>query len=239
MVEEDGVVAGTEVVSEVFRQLSADISWELNYRDGDRISAGQVVMTVKGPLGAILSGERVALNFLQRLAGIATATRCAVDAVAGTGALITDTRKTTPGLRFLERAAVRAGGGVNHRFSLGDAILWKDNHWAALARTGKTLAQALAAVGGGVPVIVEVENEIQLDAAITAAVPRILIDNQSVEVVARWAARCTPGTVIEVSGGITAANARGYALAGAKYLSIGSLTHSVRALSVRLDLEVC
>jgi nicotinate-nucleotide pyrophosphorylase (carboxylating) len=179
----------------------------------------------------------VALNFLQRLSGIATLTRRAVDAVAGTGAVITDTRKTTPGLRALEKYAVRAGGGENHRLSLADAVLWKDNHWELLAHAGGTLGEVLRAVPAGVPVTVEVETEAQLEAALAAGVARVLVDNQPPDRVAAWVRRLGP-VPVEASGGITPETAPAYARAGARYISLGGLTQAAPAAALRLDLVI-
>jgi nicotinate-nucleotide pyrophosphorylase (carboxylating) len=233
--EAPAVVAGGPVAGEVFRQLDPTMQFEQHIADGARAERGAVIATVRGPARPLLAGERVALNFLQRMSGIATATRRAVDAVAGTGAIITDTRKTTPGLRALEKYAVRRGGGENHRLSLADAVLWKDNHWELLEGTGRSLADLLGAVSPGTPVTVEVEDEAQLEAALAAGVKRILVDNQPPERVARWAQRL--GSVaIEVSGGITPETAAEYARAGARYISIGALTHSAVAAAIRLDL---
>jgi nicotinate-nucleotide pyrophosphorylase (carboxylating) len=237
VVEEDCVLAGAQVPAAVFAELDPGCTVTLLAEDGDAIAAGATIATVQGPLGALLAGERVALNFLQRLSGIATVTRRVVDAVAETGALITHTRKTTPGLRTLERMAVRAGGGVDHRHSLGDAVLWKDNHWVVLAAAGGTLRDALAGAPPDRPVIVEVESEAQFAEALAAGVTRILVDNQTPAQVAVWARRAGPAVAIEASGGITPDTAADFARAGARFLSLGSLTHSVRATSIRMDLE--
>jgi len=231
------VVAGGPVAAEVFRQLDPSVQFEQHVADGARAERGAVIATARGPARALLAGERVALNFLQRLSGIATVTRRAVDAVAGTGAIITDTRKTTPGLRALEKYAVRRGGGENHRLSLADAVLWKDNHWELLGRVGRSLAEVLRAVPAGTPVTVEVENEAQLEAALAAGVKRILVDNQPPERIAAWARR-VGSVAIEASGGITPETASAYANAGAHYISIGALTHSAPAAAIRLDLGI-
>jgi nicotinate-nucleotide pyrophosphorylase (carboxylating) len=237
VVEEPCVLAGAQVPAAVFAELDPDCAVDLHSQDGDAIAAGATIATVRGPLGALLGGERVALNFLQRLSGIATVTRRVVEAVAGTGAHVTHTRKTTPGLRALERMAVRAGGGVDHRSSLGDAVLWKDNHWVALAAAGGTLRKALAEVPPDRLVIVEVESEAQFTEALATGVTRILVDNQTPAQVAEWARRAGPAVAIEASGGITPETAAEFARAGARFLSLGSLTHSVRAIAIRLDLE--
>lgn len=237
VVEAPCVLAGGPVVAEVFRQLDRCSVVEPLMAEGALAPAGTAVLHVSGSVATLLAGERVALNFLQRLSGIATATRCAVEAVAGTGAQITDTRKTTPGLRSLERYAVRMGGGVNHRFSLGAAVLWKDNHWAMLGATGMSLRDAISAAPPGTSVIVEVETDAQFEAALEAGVPRILVDNQSPDQVAAWVRRAGPAVQIEASGGITTATAGAFARAGAAFLSMGSLTHSIEAASIRMDLE--
>jgi len=190
---------------------------------------------VRAPAATLLAGERVALNFLQRLCGIATLTRRAVEAVAGTAARITHTRKTTPGLRALERYAVTVGGGVANRGSLAEAVLWKDNHWALLG--AGDLAAALAAAPPGVPVVVEVEDEAQLERALAAGVRHVLADNQTPERVAAWVRRAGPGVTVQASGGITPESARHYAQAGAALISIGALTHSAPAAPIRCDIH--
>ncbi|HET7038698.1 MAG TPA: carboxylating nicotinate-nucleotide diphosphorylase [Gemmatimonadales bacterium] len=237
LAEMDCVVAGGPVAGEVFRQLDPSVQFEQHIPEGGRAEHGALIATALGPARSLLAGERVALNFLQRLTGIATATRRAVDAVAGTGAIITDTRKTTPGLRALEKYAVRMGGGENHRLSLGDAVLWKDNHWELLERTGRSLAELLRAIPDGMAVTVEVETEEQLEAALAAGVKRILVDNQPPERLAQWVKRAGPAA-IEASGGITAEQAAAYAKAGARYVSMGAITHSAPAAAIRLDLQV-
>jgi nicotinate-nucleotide pyrophosphorylase (carboxylating) len=235
--ESSCVVAGGGVAREVFTQLDPAIQFEQPVGEGSRAESGSLIALVRGPARAVLAGERVALNFLQRLSGIATLTRRAVDAVAGTGAIITDTRKTTPGLRALEKYAVRRGGGQNHRLSLADAVLWKDNHWALLAGSGRSLAEVLEAVPDGATVTVEVENEQQLEAAMAAGVTRILVDNLPPEQIAIWTRRAGI-PAIEASGGITPETAPAYARAGARFISIGALTHSAPAAPIRLDLEI-
>lgn len=233
--EESCVVAGLPVAAEVFRQLGLRDAVTPLAEDGREVQAGQPIAEVRGPARQLLAGERTALNFLQRLSGIATATRAVVDAVAGTGAVVTDTRKTTPGLRELEKYAVRMGGGENHRAHLGDAILWKDNHWALLG--GGSLADVLTRAPAGLPVVVEAETEEQFQAALDAGVTRILVDNLSPKQVAAWVRRAGGGVAIEASGGIRPETARAYAEAGARFLSIGALTHSARAVAIRLDIE--
>lgn len=232
------VVAGLPILDAVFGELKAGCQVASAVDEGLWIDPGGLIAEVRGPTAALLAGERVALNFLQHLAGIATATRRAVEAVQGTGAVITDTRKTTPGLRDLEKYAVRVGGGMNHRHSLADGILWKDNHWVLLRSVGSTLAEVLRNAPLGVPVQVEVEDEGQLDAALGAGVTLILVDNQDPDTVGRWVRRAGPEVEIEASGGITPETAAAYAAAGAKRISMGLLTSSPDPVSVRFDIEL-
>jgi nicotinate-nucleotide pyrophosphorylase (carboxylating) len=230
------VVAGLPVVAGVFHELDPRAQLTPGIAEGNWAAAGDVIATITGGAAALLAGERVALNFIQRLSGIATLTRRAVDAVSGTPARITHTRKTTPGLRALERYAVRIGGGVDNRASLADAILWKDNHWALLARDGDSLARALRRAPPGIPVIVEVECDAQLEQALDAGVRHVLVDNQPPERLAAWARRAGPDVTIQASGGITPDNARGYAEAGATLIAIGALTHSAPAAAIRCEI---
>lgn len=236
--QEPMVVAGLPVAELVFRELEPDVRFERLAAEGEPVESGRVIARVEGRAATFLAGERVALNFLQRLCGIATQTRRAVEAVRATGAVITDTRKTTPGLRELEKYAVRMGGGVNHRHSLADGILWKDNHWALLAGSGMTLARALAAAPPGVPVVVEVEDEAQLEEAVAAGATRLLADNQPPDRVAEWVQRLGPGIEVEASGGITPETAPAYAKAGARFISIGALTHSAPAAEIVFEILV-
>ncbi len=231
------VVAGLPVAAIVFRELDPGAEVAPVAQEGSRVDAGDTLATVRGDARALLAGERVALNFLQRLSGVATLTRRAVDSVAGTPAKITHTRKTTPGLRALERYAVRVGGGVDNRGSLADAVLWKDNHWALLAGDGRTLGDALRQAPPGVPVIVEVESETQLEAALAAGVTHLLVDNQPPDCLAAWARRAGPGVTIQASGGITVDTARAYGEAGATLIAIGALTHSAPAAPIRTEIS--
>jgi len=230
------VVAGLPIVGRVYAELDRDACLEPVAREGAWVEPGALLVRVRAPAVTLLAGERVALNFLQRLCGVATLTRRAVEAVAGTAARITHTRKTTPGLRALERYAVTVGGGVANRGSLAEAVLWKDNHWALLG--AGTLAATLAAAPAGVPVVVEVEDQSQLEQALAAGVRHILADNQTPERVAAWVRRAGPGVTVQASGGITPERARAYAQAGAALISIGALTHSAPAAPIRCDLAL-
>ena len=228
------VVAGVPVVATVFHELDPNATVISDRTEGSTVDAGTTIVSVRGHAGALLAGERVALNFLQRLCGVATLTRRAVDAVHGTRAQITHTRKTTPGLRELEIYAVEIGGGVRNRASLADAILWKDNHWSML--DGRSLNDTLRQAPPGIPVVVEVETEQQLETALAAGVTHLLVDNQSPERVRAWTRRAGPAVTIQASGGILPENAGVYAEAGASLIAIGALTHSAPAAAIRCDI---
>ena len=232
------VIAGLPIAARVFQQLEPLARVDPAVPEGAWSVPGETIATVHASARTHLAGERVALNFLQHLCGVATLTRRAVDAVAGTGARITHTRKTTPGLRALELYAVRVGGGVENRVSLADAILWKDNHWAMVAAGERSLAGALNNAPDGVRLIVEVETEAQLEQALAAGVRHILADNQPPERIAAWVRRAGPGVTIQASGGITAETARAYGEAGAGLISIGALTHSAPAAPIRYEIAL-
>lgn len=234
--EERLIVAAVPVVATVYQELDPASVVTASVAEGASVDAGTTIVTVHGHAATLLAGERVALNFLQRLCGIATVTRRAVDAVQGTRARITHTRKTTPGLRELELYAVQVGGGVQNRASLSEAILWKDNHWVLLGTNGRTLRDALRAAPPDVPVIVEVESEEQLDTALAAGVTHLLVDNQTPQRVGAWARRAGAAVTIQASGGITPDTARAYAEAGASLIAIGALTHSAPAAPLRCDI---
>ena len=228
------VVAGLPIVALVYAELEPAARVAALCAEGEWVAPGTVLVRAQASAAALLAGERVALNFLQRLSGIATMTRRVVEAVAGTGARVTHTRKTTPGLRALEVYAVTAGGGVENRRSLAAAVLWKDNHWALLG--SQDLAQALTLAPAGLPLVVEVEDDAQLERALAAGVRHILVDNQPPERVAAWVRRAGPTVTVQASGGITPETARVYAEAGAHLISIGALTHSAPAAPIRVDI---
>jgi nicotinate-nucleotide pyrophosphorylase (carboxylating) len=250
-----GVIAGLDVVQLTFREVSATLKFRALARDGDAVPAGHGVAQVIGDIGSILKAERTALNFLQRLSGIATLTRRYVEAVEGTDAVILDTRKTTPGLRFLEKFAVQAGGGQNHRLALWDMYLVKDNHIRAAGGITPALDRIARTRQGDLLLEVEVETLEQLREALRPDVDRILVDNQkpddvrrAVAEVDRWNAmekepspRRRPDArrwpEVEVSGGVDLRTVRAFAEAGPDYISIGALTHSAPALDLSLEIE--
>ncbi len=229
------VLAGMPLVREVYRQLGAPEAVHDASAEGARIESGGALGAVHANARLVLTGERTALNFVQRLSGIATLTRAFVQRVAGTGARILDTRKTTPGLRALEKYAVAAGGGVNHRFGLYDAILVKDNHAAAAGGVAQALRRAYEARPAGMRLQVEVDTLAQLDEALAHDAEAVLLDNMTPADV-REAVRRTNGQArLEVSGGVTLANVRAYAETGVDDISIGALTHAARAVDIGLD----
>ena len=230
-----GVLAGLPVAEEVFWLVSSDIEVEPLAADGDRLRAGRSVLRVSGPVAPILTAERTALNLLCHLSGIATLTARWADEVAGTRARIRDTRKTLPGLRALQKYAVRCGGGVNHRMSLSDAALIKDNHVAAAG----SVAAAFAAVRRQAPALaleVECDTLDQVAEALAAGADLILLDNFPVEDLAVAVVLTGGRALLEASGGLTLATARAVAETGVDYLSVGALTHSAPALDIGLDL---
>jgi len=233
---EGAVIAGLEVARACFVSLG-DVVWEPTVSDGDRVEAGDTVVRIRGRLRTILVGERTALNLLQRLSGIATMTRRYVEAVAGTPAQVVDTRKTTPGLRLLEKYAVRVGGGSNHRAGLDDGILIKDNHIAAAGGVTEAVARALADRPHGLKVEVEVQDLDQLDEALAAGAEAILLDNMSPEMVREAVSKAGGKALLEASGGITLDTVSEYAKTGVDLISVGALTHSVRAIDLSLEVE--
>jgi nicotinate-nucleotide pyrophosphorylase (carboxylating) len=238
----DGVLAGTAYADAVTTACDlGGVIWQS--ATGSTIPAGTTVGALQGNLARILRAERPLLNLLQRAVGIATATRAYVDRVAGTHARILHTRKTAPGLRLLDVSAVLAGGGHLHRLDLSHTLMVKDNHWRALERSGRPLEEVLgqARAEGVADCHVEVESLDQLEKASSAGATRLLLDNQTPETVRQWAAIARArrqGIEIEATGGITLANVRGYAEAGADFISVGALTHSVKAADVSLEVTL-
>jgi nicotinate-nucleotide pyrophosphorylase (carboxylating) len=250
-----GVIAGLDVARITFREADPNLKFRPLAQDGDAVTPGVAVAQVIGDAGSILKAERTALNFLQRLSGVATLTRRFVAQVAGTGARILDTRKTTPGLRFLEKYAVKVGGGENHRLALWDMYLVKDNHIRAAGGLTAAIDRIARTRQGDLLLEVEVESLDQLHEALRPDVDRILVDNRpiaevrrAVEAVDAWCREHRPDSPrmpkgaprwpeVEVSGGITLANVREYAATGVDYVSVGALTHSAPALDLSLEIE--
>lgn len=230
-----GVLAGLACARLALHALAPDARFETLVEDGQRVGAGQALARADAPARAILSSERTGLNLMGRLSGIATLTRAYVDAVAGTGARITDTRKTTPGLRHLEKYAVRCGGGVNHRFGLDDAILIKDNHVAACGGVRPALERARAAAGHLVKIELEVDSLDQLEDALPLAPDVIMLDNFSLEDLRAAVALAAGRVILEASGGVRLETVRDIAETGVQVISVGALTHSAPGLDIGLD----
>lgn len=232
-----GTVAGLEIALAAFHLLDPAIAIQRAAGDGERVTRGALLARIAGPARPILSAERTVLNLLGRLCGVASATAAFVDAIAGTGARVVCTRKTTPGLRALEKYAVRCGGGANHRFGLDDAVLIKDNHLVVAGGVAAAIEAARNHVGHLVKIEIEVESIAQLDEALAVGVDAVLLDNFDLPTlrgaVVRVAGRC----VTEASGGITLATARAVADTGVDLLSVGALTHSAPTLDVALDFD--
>jgi nicotinate-nucleotide pyrophosphorylase (carboxylating) len=231
-----GVLAGSDLVQECFRQVDPALEIIHERSDGARLGAGDIAIIIKGPARSILSGERTALNFLGHLSGIATATRALVDAVAHTKARICDTRKTNPGLRAVEKAAVRAGGGTNHRFGLDDAVLIKDNHIAAAGGITSALRRARQAVGHMIKIEIEVDTLGQLDEALLAGADAVLLDNMSLDDLREAVRRARGKAVLEASGTVTLERVAAIAETGVDLISSGWITHSAPCLDLGLDV---
>jgi nicotinate-nucleotide pyrophosphorylase (carboxylating) len=241
LVKSDGVISGLSVVERVFQLVDPAVRWTAEVGDSDAVAARTVIGRVEGPARSVLTAERTALNFIQRLSGVATLTRTYVDAAAGTGARIVDTRKTAPGMRVLEKAAVRHGGGSNHRIGLFDGVMIKDNHIAAVggdAGIREAIDRARRRIPHTVKIEVEVASLEQLRLALEAGADVIMLDNMDPETM-REAVRITGRRVpLEASGGITLENVREVAATGVDLISVGALTHSAPALDISLDLRV-
>jgi nicotinate-nucleotide pyrophosphorylase (carboxylating) len=238
LAKEGLVLAGWPVVVRVFQRVCSSISTEAAFAEGDWIHKGAVIGQVRGPAAKILTAERVALNFLQRLSGIATLTRKYVDAVSGTGAVVLDTRKTTPGLRVLEKYAVRTGGARNHRFGLYDGVLIKENHIVAAGGIREAVRRSRKRVDHLKRIEVEVTNLEELNEAVEAGAEVILLDNMTVEQVKEAVERVHCRVQLEVSGGIQLSNIRDYAQTGVHFISVGALTHSPKAVDISLELHL-
>lgn len=236
LAKQDGVLAGLDIARLAFELMDSTLSFQAEKADGDSLQRGDRVASLRGKARAILTGERVALNFLQHLSGVATRTRCFVDMIAGTQATIVDTRKTTPGLRLLEKYAVRVGGGHNHRYALDDAILIKDNHIAAAGGITAAVHSARARGGHTTVIEVEVETQEQVEEALAVGAGIILLDNMSPEAMRESVNRIAGRAITEASGGINEESVRAAAESGVNLISIGALTHSVQALDLSLKI---
>jgi len=234
----DGVIAGVEVARRVLAYGAPGVKFEADVKDGDRVLTGQVIAWVEGPAREILTAERLALNFMQRMSGIATGTRRVVDILEGTGTRVLDTRKTTPGIRAFEKAAVAIGGGMNHRMGLFDQILIKDNHVDYAGNMAAAVGRArefLVAQGRSVPIVVEVRDLKEINEALhVGAVDRLLLDNFSPALAADAVALVAGRVPTEASGGLTPDNVRAYGEAGVDFVSLGWLTHSPLPLDISL-----
>ncbi|MFJ6531969.1 carboxylating nicotinate-nucleotide diphosphorylase [Microbacterium sp. NPDC091662] len=239
---EAGVFSGGEVFAAAFRLTDATLDVDLHVGDGDEFAAGDVLASVSGSARSVLTAERVGLNFAQRMSGIATLTAAYVAAIDGTGARIADTRKTTPGLRAFERHAVESGGGRNHRYSLSDAVMAKDNHLAVLTRSGLDLAAALREALSRLPhtthVVVEVDRLDQISAVLDGGAHTVLLDNFSLDDLRAGVALIGERATVEASGGVNLDTVGDIARTGVDVISVGALTHSARALDLGLDLRI-
>jgi len=242
MAREPGVMAGEQLFAAAFRLTDPRIEVKIDIHDGASFAAGDRIATVRGPARGVLTAERVGLNFVQRLSGIATLTAAYVAAVSGTGALILDTRKTTPTLRVFERHAVACGGGTNHRFSLSHGFMAKDNHLAVLAAGGKDLSAELQRVKSelapGIPFEVEVDRLDQIDAVLAGGADIIMLDNFSLANLTRAVTHIGDRARTEASGGVNLTTVRAIAETGVDTISVGALTHSAPALDLGLDIDL-
>jgi len=239
---EPGVFSGGAVFAAAFELTDPAITVDVHVGDGDEFAPGDVLASVSGPARGILTAERIALNFTQRMSGIATLTAQYVQAVAGTGTRIADTRKTTPGLRAFERHAVRSGGGSNHRFSLSDAVMAKDNHLAVLQAAGGDLAVALRTALADLPhtthVVIEVDRLDQIETVLAGGAHTVLLDNFSLDDLRTGVALIGGRATVEASGGVALETVGEIAATGVDVISVGALTHSARALDLGLDARI-
>ena len=234
--KQDLVVCGLDVAARVFAKVDPRLKVQLTARDGDRVKKGGIVLRVAGPTASLLTAERTALNFLQRLSGVATKSRAFADAVAGTGVRIADTRKTTPGWRALEKYAVRCGGCANHRASLGEHVLIKDNHIAAAGSLAKAVQRCRAAAPHSAKIEVEATTLAEVREALRARAEVILLDNMTPALIAAAVKEIARRAVIEVSGGVRFETLRDFALPGVDVISVGALTHSATAMDLSLTI---
>jgi nicotinate-nucleotide pyrophosphorylase (carboxylating) len=234
----NGIFCGEDVIRTGFSLLDKDAVVELSVKDGEPIEKGQVFAIVKGKVSSLLQGERVVLNLIQRMSGIATGTREAVTTLNSKHTKITDTRKTTPGLRMFEKYAVTCGGGVNHRFGLYDAVMIKDNHISFAGSITKAVEKVRAQVGHMVKIEVEVETEEQVKEAVAAQADVIMFDNRTPDEIKAWIGLVPSGIKTEASGGINLDNLAGFCDTGVDVISLGALTHTVKALDISVKVQI-
>jgi nicotinate-nucleotide pyrophosphorylase (carboxylating) len=235
LAKEDGILAGLAVARRVFEKIDSAVEFTGKIQDGAAFRKSDILACVEGPTIALLKGERTALNFLQHLSGVATATRRFVDAVAGTKAKILDTRKTAPGLRLLEKYAVEAGGGTNHRLSLSDMVLIKDNHLRYVGSVAEAVRRARSTIRHGVRIEVEAADLSQVRDALAAGADMIMLDNMTLEVMSEAVTLAAGRVPLEASGNISLDRVRAVAETGVDYISVGALTHSARAVDISLE----
>jgi nicotinate-nucleotide pyrophosphorylase (carboxylating) len=235
LAKEDGVLAGLDIASRVFAKIDPSVIFIERFKDGASFRAGDKLARVKGPTVALLKGERTALNFLQHLCGVATATRRFVEAISGTKTHILDTRKTTPGLRLLEKYAVKTGGGTNHRLSLSDMVLIKDNHLRQVGSVAEAVRRARSKVRPGVRVEVEASSLLQVREALAAGADMIMLDNMPLETMHQAVVLASGRVPLEASGNMILDRVRAVAETGVDFISVGALTHSARAVDISLD----
>lgn len=235
LAKEDAVLAGLDVASRVFARIDPSVIFIERFKDGSAFRQGDKLARIKGPTVVLLEGERTALNFLQHLCGVATVTRRFVEAIAGTKTEILDTRKTTPGLRLLEKYAVRAGGGTNHRLSLSDMVLVKDNHLRYVGSVAEAVRRARAKAPAGVRIEVEASSLLQVREALAAGADMIMLDNMPLETMNQAVALAGGRVPLEASGNMTLDRVRTVAETGVDFISVGALTHSAKAVDISMD----
>jgi nicotinate-nucleotide pyrophosphorylase (carboxylating) len=232
-----GIIAGLEVAKYVFTTLSPDIIWKTFVNDGDKVAKGDIILEITGSYRALLTGERLALNFMQRMSGIATETANYVDALSDYKTIILDTRKTAPGLRLLDKYAVKMGGGSNHRIGLYDLVLIKDNHIKVAGGITKAVAQIKKNISGRIKIEVETTTIEEVNEALAAGVDIIMLDNMSTETMAESVKIINGRVKVEASGNITLERLKEVAATGVDFISIGALTHSVKAFDISMNIE--
>lgn len=238
--KDQGIVCGTQIAKHVFAQIDSSLTYSINKQDGQQVRAGEIIAVVEGNTHSILLGERLALNLLQRMSGIATQTQAYVKQIEGTGVRLVDTRKTTPGHRMLEKYAVKVGGGHNHRFGLYDAVMIKDNHIKASGGITQAVQNARASIPHTMKIEVEVENLEQLEEAVLAQSDIIMLDNMDVNTMRKavsYVRNHAPHTLVEASGGVRLDTIRAIAETGVDVISVGSLTNTVSPMDISLDLN--